>query len=417
MGATALIATPSRSVLDTTSKVVTKPVLLVCDDEEGPRASLKVVFKNDFEVLLAGNGREALEIAQHRHVDVAILDILMHGMSGVDVLRELKQIDEGIEVIMLTAYETLETARQALRFGAREYLNKPFDIPTLRAVATRALEKRRATSELRSAHQRLGDLQRELTKSADSGDTLANIVHDLNNPLAVISGFVELLHEQVQSVASLQGEELVSMRASLARVQGQVQRCLEISRRYLGAGRADSPGEERAPVNEVLLDLHELLLKQASATSESFKVSEPRPPLFAAMNGTDLLRVLLNLATNAFQARAELHRVEITAEALPIGLDATGFGDPDTERFLAAESFPYRESLIAISVRDEGAGMTPSIVRRLFTEQFSTKPAGEGHGIGLASVKNLVFTARGALRVKTEVGKGSTFTVYLPARE
>jgi signal transduction histidine kinase len=403
-------------VSDTTSKPLAKPVLLVCDDEEGPRASLKVVFKNDFEVLLAASGQEALAIAKTRHVDVAILDILMHGMSGVDVLRELKHIDEGIEVIMLTAYETLETARQALRFGAREYLNKPFDIPTLRAVAARALEKRRATTELRSAHQRLAELQSELTKSAGFGDTLTNIVHDLNNPLSVISGFVELLHEQVQSVASLQGEELVSMRASLARVQGQVQRCLEISRRYLGSGRADSPSEERAPVHEVLLDLHELLLKQASATNESFMVGATRGPLFAAMNGTDLLRVLLNLATNAFQARAGVHRVEITAEALPSGVNASGFANSEMERFVAPAGF-RPDSLIAITVRDEGGGMAPDVVRRLFNEQFSTKRAGEGHGIGLASVKNLVFTAGGALHVVTQLGKGSVFTVYLPARE
>jgi signal transduction histidine kinase len=169
----------------------------------------------------------------------------------VDVLRELKQLDEGIEVIMLTAYETLETARQALRFGAREYLNKPFDIPTLRSVASRALEKRRASSELRSAHQRLTELQLELINSAERGDSATNVVHDLNNPLTVISGFVELLHRQVQSVASLHGEELEHMRGSLERVRAQVQRCLEISRRYLGARRADSPSQERTAVNEV----------------------------------------------------------------------------------------------------------------------------------------------------------------------
>jgi two-component system, sensor histidine kinase and response regulator len=378
---------------------------------------LKVVFKNDFEVLLAGNGREALEIAKGRYIDVAILDILMHGMSGVDVLRELKRIDDGIEVIMLTAYETLETARQALRLGAREYLNKPFDIPTLRTVAARALEKRRATAELRSAHQRLAELQRELTKSAGLGDTLTNIVHDLNNPLTVISGFVELLHEQVQSVASLEGEELASMRASLARVQGQVQRCLEISRRYLGSGRAESPGDERAPVNEVLIDLHELLLKQASASSESFVVRESREPLFVAMNGTDLLRVLLNLATNALQAGNGVHRVEVSAEELPGGLDLAAMVNNDAHRFIVADSFPSGESLVAITVRDAGGGMPPEVVRRLFHEQFSTKPVGQGYGIGLASVKNLILAAKGAVRVSTESGKGSVFTVYLPARD
>jgi DNA-binding NtrC family response regulator len=143
---------------------VRKPVLLVVDDEEGPRTSLKVVFKNEYDVLLATNGTEAVKIARENKVDIAILDILMHGMSGVDVLRELKQIDEGIEVIMLTAYETLETARQALRLGAREYLNKPFDITALRNAARSALAKRRTNQDLKSAHTRLAQLQAEISK-------------------------------------------------------------------------------------------------------------------------------------------------------------------------------------------------------------------------------------------------------------
>ncbi len=401
---------------DTTSKPREKPVLLVVDDEEGPRASLKVVFKNEFEVLLAANGKDALEIARDRHIDVAILDILMHGMSGVDVLRELKLIDEGIEVIMLTAYETLETARQALRFGAREYLNKPFDIPTLRSVTARALEKRRASSDLKSAHQRLAELQTELNRSASAGESAANIVHDLNNPLGVISGFVELLNRQVQDVASLQGDELEMMRGSLARVQSQVQRCLEISRRYLGADRAGSPGEERAPVHEVLVDLHELLLKHPSATNNTFVVQEPPRPLFAAMNGSDLLRVLLNLATNALQASPQSHRVEIAAEVLPPNHEISGSANTETERFLAKDTFDSRNPLVGITVRDEGEGMSSDVVRRLFDERFSTKPAGQGHGLGLGSVRDLVFAAKGAVKVSTAKGKGSTFTVYIPAK-
>jgi signal transduction histidine kinase len=404
-------------VSDTTSSLAPeKPVLLVVDDEEGPRASLKVVFKSEFEVLLAANGREALEIARERQIDVAILDILMHGMSGVDVLRELKAIDEGIEVIMLTAYETLETARQALRFGAREYLNKPFDIPTLRSVAARALEKRRATRELKSAHQRLAELQRELARNVNAEDAAANIMHDLNNPLTVISGFVELLNRQVQSVASLQGEELEMMRGSLARVRSQVQRCLEISERYLGSRRADSPAQERAPVNEVLLDLHELLLKHPSAANKTFVVREPAEPLFAAMNGTDLLRVVLNLATNALQAGPQAHRVEVAAEGLRPNYDVTPVVNDATQRFVAKENFSVEGPLVAITVRDEGQGMPPEVVQRLFNEPFSTKPAGQGHGIGLGSVKDLVLAAKGALKVSTTRGRGSVFTVYLPAK-
>jgi two-component system, sensor histidine kinase and response regulator len=417
MAATALTATPSRSVSVTTSKSAEKPTLLVVDDEEGPRASLKIVFKNDFDVQLASSGAEALGIARQRRIDVAILDILMHGMSGVEVLRELKQIDSDIEVIMLTAYETLETARQALRFGAHEYLNKPFDIPGLRSVVAKALEKRRASHELRNAHQRLRLLQEELTDAAARGTTATHVVHDLNNPLTVISGFVELLNRQVQSVATLQGDELERMKSSIARIHLQVQRCLEISRRYLGGQRKATPGEERTLVNDVLADLEELLFKHPSAANNSLVVQHLSSPVFAAMNGTDLLRVLLNLATNALQACEGAHRIEVSAERLSGLAEVSRMVNSDTERFVAADSLATSQPLVAISVRDNGGGIPPEIVRRLFNEQFTTKPVGRGHGIGLGSVKDLVMTAGGAVRLSTVVGEGSVFTVILPARD
>src|SRR6476620_1328167 len=102
-----------------------RPTLLICDDEEGPRQSLRIVFKNDYHVLVASDGLEAIMLARSNPVNVCVCDIMMLGMSGVEVLKELKQINPTIEVIMLTAFETIETARQALRFGASDYLNKP----------------------------------------------------------------------------------------------------------------------------------------------------------------------------------------------------------------------------------------------------------------------------------------------------
>ncbi len=82
------------------------PTLLIVDDEEGPRHSLRMVFKKDFEVYAVDNGDKALEYAKHHPISLAILDIRMAGKSGIDVLRGLKAIDPNIEIIMLTAYET-----------------------------------------------------------------------------------------------------------------------------------------------------------------------------------------------------------------------------------------------------------------------------------------------------------------------
>jgi signal transduction histidine kinase len=402
-----------------------KPVLLVVDDEEGPRTSLKVVFKNDYEVLLASNGTDAIKLARSNKVDVAILDILMHGMSGVDVLRELKHVDEDIEVIMLTAYETLETARQALRLGAREYLNKPFDIAALRAVASNALAKRRATKELKSAHSRLKELQEEISKSsggavARAGDTAGNILHDLNSPLTVINGFAELLDRQLQNAAKLDlppdaREELEKMKSSNARVLSQLARCFEMSRRYLGVRRAAGEAvHESTAVNDVLVDLQELLSKHPSAEGCELTINELEEHTHAAISGTDLLRVLINLALNGLQSAPAPLRVEVIAQSIPAKFDFGGFANGTDERFVASEKIATGQPMVAISVRDNGPGIPSAILPRLFKESFTTKPPGKGTGLGLGSVKELVTGARGAIRLTTKTGQGSTFTVFLP---
>ena len=100
--------------------------LLVVDDEEGPRKSLDLIFKDRFDVTLASSGEEAIRLSEASRFSVAIVDIRMEGISGIEVLRQCKRTSPFTEVIILTAYETLETARQALSFGASEYLSKAF---------------------------------------------------------------------------------------------------------------------------------------------------------------------------------------------------------------------------------------------------------------------------------------------------
>ena len=97
--------------------------MLVVDDEPGPRDSLKMIFKDHFDLLITDNGAAAIELAKKNKVDVALVDIRMAGMSGVEVLERIKFVDPTIEVIMMTAFETTDTIRQALRLRASEYIN------------------------------------------------------------------------------------------------------------------------------------------------------------------------------------------------------------------------------------------------------------------------------------------------------
>ena len=126
----------------TEPKKTERPTLLIVDDEPGPRESLRIVFKDRYHCAVATCGREGVDYARKNPVDAAILDIKMPDISGVEVLRELKEIDPNIECVMLTGYETVETARSAVRYGAADYLNKPFDVFFVRELLEKCMTRR-----------------------------------------------------------------------------------------------------------------------------------------------------------------------------------------------------------------------------------------------------------------------------------
>ena len=118
--------------------------LLIVDDEDGPRESMRVIFKDEFDLFMAEDGPKAIELAKQHDIDVAVLDIRMAGMSGIEVLERLKYVKPDIEAIMMTAFETTDTIRKALQLRACDYINKPFDLATMRTAVSRAMQRRTA---------------------------------------------------------------------------------------------------------------------------------------------------------------------------------------------------------------------------------------------------------------------------------
>ncbi|HEU5323357.1 MAG TPA: response regulator [Methylomirabilota bacterium] len=123
---------------------VTTSRILVVDDELGPRESLRMLLKRSYQIHTADSGRAALEEIPRIRPDVVILDIKMPEMDGLEVLRRVKRLDPSIEVVMITAYASLETVKMALTHGAFEYLIKPFSRQDLEDVVRRALLRRQA---------------------------------------------------------------------------------------------------------------------------------------------------------------------------------------------------------------------------------------------------------------------------------
>ena len=126
-----------------------RPVVLVVDDEPGVRSSVKMVLDGVCVVLEASDGPAALEAVRSGDVDVCLLDVRLPGMEGIEVLKRLKRLDTGLEVVLVTAVRTLRTAVEAMKLGAYDYLPKPFSVEDLRSVVNRALERRALQREVR----------------------------------------------------------------------------------------------------------------------------------------------------------------------------------------------------------------------------------------------------------------------------
>jgi len=137
--------------------------VLVVDDELGPRESLRMLLKPSYAIQTAENGRTALELLRRFQPDVVIMDIKMPEMDGLELLRHVKRADPSIEVVMITAYASLETVRHALTHGAFEYLIKPFSRQDLEDVVHRALVRRQADLGARSQVARLVEEMRKLS--------------------------------------------------------------------------------------------------------------------------------------------------------------------------------------------------------------------------------------------------------------
>lgn len=119
---------------------MSKRRILIVDDELGVRESFKMIFKDDYEVSEASNGEEALMILREVKPDVIILDFMMPGIGGVEVLRWIKSIDRQLPVIVVSAIKDTSVGKGAEKLGAFSYLTKPFDIMELKQVVQKAVK-------------------------------------------------------------------------------------------------------------------------------------------------------------------------------------------------------------------------------------------------------------------------------------
>ena len=397
--------------------------LLIVDDDVGVLESLRWTFRDEYQLFSAENMPTAIKLAQENEIDVVLLDIRLGvGVSGVDVLERLKFLKPDIEAIMITGFATEETILKALRLGACEYIYKPYDDSTIRAAVSKAMQRRARGSGISSSGEKLQQLIAELQNQRVEGqiartrsDIFASIIHDINNPLTVIYGFVQSLHERINRTEHLEVEDLEFVKSRLNVVMRQTKNCVAISRRYLDIlqNRSDK-NAPRVSVTQLLNDLEPLVRAHPSRQENEFSLTPFGEDVGVKGNGTDVIQILKNLAVNAFQSSPQPKRVEIGGEVLRAPLDLTSFKDGPNDRLLNVDGMDNTVPLVKFQVRDTGPGIPAEVLPKIFQAYFTTKAPREGTGLGLSIIQRLVKEDNGALHCHTKIGEGTTFTVYLP---
>jgi signal transduction histidine kinase len=321
---------------------------------------------------------------------------------------------------MLTAYETIDTIRQALRLGACDYLNKPFDIALMRKAIAKANDRHNVAEEIRANNERLAQLQSELHNQKLQeeimkvrGEIYGSILHDINGPLTIISGYIQLIDQRIGDAQHLEGEDLQVIKDRLQKISKQVTSSVDISQRYLSFMRQQASPASRVGVNQVFADIAELLDTHPSRNDHKLTILPLSADVEVQMNGTDLMQVLLNLAINAFQSSPKSHMVELSGKLCEGPIDIASLKDGPNDR-LIQDNFDPGVKVVALTIRDTGPGIPAEVIGKIFQPYVTTKPLGQGTGLGLSIVQRLLRDAKSAMHLHSQVGEGSTFTLYVP---
>lgn len=351
--------------------------VLVVDDENGPRQALRMLLKEHYHVDLAGSVTEAMATMRKRSYDLIITDIRMPVQTGVDLLRQAKEFDPDVQVIILTGYGELETARKAVEYGAFAYLEKPFDSDSMLLYVDSAIRKHREESERRT----LEHLALEANRFETLGRVVSCMMHDLGSPLTVIESTVELM---------LSCTDLATDERRLQTLLAQVRHCNEMVRSTMGFLRSDQNELGRFSLNEIVETCLEVaqpyLRKERVTVVKDLCLDLPMCP----GDLTLVRQAVLNLITNA------CHAMEGQANPMTITM---------TTRMT--------EQGAALSVVDSGPGVTPENRERIFETFFTTKGE-KGTGLGLTVVRYVMDKHCGGVVLMPKGEGGAEFVLTFP---
>jgi len=335
---------------------------------------------------------ERLQTALASPWDIAISDFAVENFGALAALRSIQEKGLDLPLIVVSGNIKDSDALAALKAGAADHIKRG---KLMRLSA--AVEREIRAARLRRERNQLEEQFRQAQKMEAVGRLAGGVAHDFNNLLTIITGYSDLLLGSLDLTES-QSSALQQIRRAAERGGALTHQLLAFSRRQ--------PLEACAlHLNALVMQIGKMLGRLIGEDIELIAVAAAAEDVVEADAGR-LEQVIMNLAVNARDAMPGGGKLIL--ETATVTLD---------ESFFAKQLGVASGRYVSLSITDTGVGMDEDTLSHLFEPFFTTKAAGQGTGLGLATAYGIVRQSGGAIRISSELGKGTTARIYLPLVE
>jgi signal transduction histidine kinase len=359
----------------------TKSKILIIDDEEVVLDSCTQILEGGpYHAATAMDGTFGLELVREFHPDVVFVDLKMPGISGFEVLQKIFDFDPTIVTVVITGYATVDSAVEAIKKGAYDFLPKPFTPDEFRVITQRGLERRRLVLETTALRR-----EREMLREHFA----AIVSHELKAPLgAVQQNLFALEHELSDQLDDSQAERLDRMKASIDNLLKLIHTWLRVISTNMQVLQENF---QPTSITDVITKAVESV--ELHATRKDIKITTTFDKDIALIHGDEVTlgEAIVNIVSNAIKYSRMGSKIRIKA------------------------SVEVHE--VIITVTDRGVGIAEEDLPFIFGDFYiaaSAPEAERGSGLGLAITRRIIEAHNGSVSVESALEKGSTFMIRLP---